>query len=840
MADNTNIGILEKIKKLREDIAALQNKEKELTEAESENLTKMETKLSKLVTIQEKRLKAALGTKQAELDLSAAISAQASELNSISSIYKGLTTSQTQSLKVAQASLVSVQQGLLADETKKEILNSTLTGVTELQGLQQKLAESGPDDLEVQQSIRDAYNSQLNGIKETITAKQTLGEITNEEADALLLMVNSQEQSLQIAEKYATVSADTKDYLQSQIDVYKGIGKTLRGVLNTAKILTSGPGGFFGGLAIGAGVFAEKLGETRAQLGGISEMGTTALAFFDDNAVENAKELANQFGGINNVSAELQASTSLISANMGISGTEAAGLLGSFSRLNGNSEEAALNLTKSTQEFAKQNGIIPSQLMADLAGSAEEFALFGKEGGKNLIEAGAAARKMGVSLSTMTGISENLLDFESSITKELELGAMLGKNINLDRARSLAYQGDIAGATKETLAALGGVDAFNKMDYFQKKATADLLGTTVDELQKMVTQQENANTIGGQLNEKFSLMGETLDAGLNKYLGTSLKSLGGMIMAGAQLGGSFAQMGVDVKGIAQGTGGFLKNLVSAPFKKIGSLFGGGAAAGAGALGDNKVKVPDGPDVGKKGGLMDSMSKIKMSEVLKGAAAMLVVAAAVFVFGKAVQEFMKVSWEAVGMAVVSMLALVGAVALLGAIMTSGVGAVAILAGAAAMLVIAASVLVLGYALQAIGTGFQMMSAGIGTLVPNLTMVGEAIMGMVTFIPAIAALSLALMGLSASLIAVGAAGVIALPGLLAVAAVGAIATGVGSLLGVGGEEAGGEGAKMDELITEIKALREDLNAGKIAVYMDGSKVTSGITKVVSKVSSNSYGG
>jgi hypothetical protein len=840
MADNTNIGILEKIKKLRDDIAALQNKEKELTEAESENLTKMETKLSKLVTIQEKRLKAALGTKQAQLDLNAAISAQASELNSISSIYKGLTTSQTQSLKVAQASLVSVQQGLLADETKKEILNSTLTGVTELQGLQQKLAESGPDDLEVQQSIRDAYNSQLNGIKETITAKQTLGEITNEEADALLVMVNSQEQSLQIAEKYATVSADTKDYLQSQIDVYKGIGKTLRGVLNTAKILTSGPGGFFGGLAIGAGVFAEKLGETRAQLGGISEMGTTALAFFDDNAVENAKELANQFGGINNVSAELQASTSLISANMGISGTEAAGLLGSFSRLNGNSEEAALNLTKSTQEFAKQNGIIPSQLMADLAGSAEEFALFGKEGGKNLIEAGAAARKMGVSLSTMTGISENLLDFESSITKELELGAMLGKNINLDRARSLAYQGDIAGATKETLAALGGVDAFNKMDYFQKKATADLLGTSVDELQKMVTQQENANTIGGQLNEKFSLMGETLDAGLNKYLGTSLKSLGGMIMAGAQLGGSFAQMGVDVKGIAQGTGGFLKNLVSAPFKKIGSLFGGGAAAGAGALGDNKVKVPDGPDVGKKGGLMDSMSKIKMSEVLKGAAAMLVVAAAVFVFGKAVQEFMKVSWEAVGMAVVSMLALVGAVALLGAIMTSGVGAVAILAGAAAMLVIAASVLVLGYALQAIGTGFQMMSAGIGTLVPNLTMVGEAIMGMVTFIPAIAALSLALMGLSASLIAVGAAGVIALPGLLAVAAVGAIATGVGSLLGVGGEEAGGEGAKMDELITEIKALREDLNAGKIAVYMDGSKVTSGITKVVSKVSSNSYGG
>ena len=97
----------------------------------------------------------------------------------------------------------------------------------------------------------------------------------------------------------------------------------------------------------------------------------------------------------------------------------------------------------------------------------------------------------------------------------------------------------------------------------------------------------------------------------------------------------------------------------------------------------------------------------MKKVLMGAAAMGVVAAAVFVFGKAVQEFMNVSWEAVGMAVVSMLALVGAVALLGAIMMSGVGAVAILAGAAAMLIVAAAVYVLGKALQDMAIAFEMM-------------------------------------------------------------------------------------------------------------------------------------
>ena len=46
------------------------------------------------------------------------------------------------------------------------------------------------------------------------------------------------------------------------------------------------------------------------------------------------------------------------------------------------------------------------------------------------------------------------------------------------------------------------------------------------------------------------------------------------------------------------------------------------------------------------------------------------------------------------------------------------------------------------------------------------------------------------------------------------------------------------KFDELITEIKGLRADLIAGKIAVNIDGQKVTSNVGKVVSRISSNSY--
>jgi hypothetical protein len=525
---------------------------------------------------------------------------------------------------------------------------------------------------------------------------------------------------------------------------------------------------------------------------------------------------------------------------------------------------------------------------------------------------------------------------------------MLGKNINLDKARQLAMVGDLDGMMKETLKSLGGIDAFNKMDYFQKKATADLLGVSVAEMQKMATNSEKAGTMGEVMSSSFSKAGEFLNTGLNKYLGTGLQGLGGMITMTGQVGTGFSAMGTSIGGVIKGTGQVLKNImgmVAGPvlkgLKSVGGLLANskvGKKVGGikdKILGGVKDKFSGGGDASpKKGGgmpgkgIMDGMAKIDMKKVLQGAAAMVIVAGAVFIFGKAVQEFMKVSWEAVGMAVVSMLALVGAVALLGAIMMSGVGAVAILAGAAAMLVVASAVLVLGIGLQAIGTGFEMLGAGISSLTPNLLAVGTSILGMVTLLPMIGllslglialagslaylalfgtaalpvlmglgvammmaglgvtmlgkglslvgaglktisdsisgigdtisgvgtvignivtfigpimALSLALTALAASLMLVSVAGITALPGLLAIAAVGAIAVGISGLFGGDDETAdvdtnseGGDSA----LITEIKGLRADLIDGKVGVYMDGTKVTAAISKVVDKVGSNSY--
>jgi hypothetical protein len=893
-AAEASLPILERILKTRKEISDLQEKGADMTSAESDELYKQEVKLSKLVSIQEKRLKKSQGTKQNELDLASVYATQVSELSSISKVYKGLSDVQTQSLTTVQSSLSAVQKSLLADENKKAVLDSTLSGITQLQGLQQKIAETGPEDVETQKSIDAAYRAQLRSLSQNIINKQLIGEITKQEANALIKALNTQKGGLAVAQQYSTISAETKEVIEGQIQAYEAIKKSIRGVIGTAKLLFSGWQGFARITLMGAGQAIAKLGKTTREFGGFmggATVSATILGTVFDDAADVAKTLSEELGGTEKATFGAQLNTNLMAINMGISGAEAAKLTGAFARMNGGSVETAQNLAAGTKEMAKTAGVVPSKVMADLAGSAEEFALYGKDGGKNLAQAAVQAAKMGVSLKTMTGVADNLLDFENSINSELELGAMLGKNINLDRARALAYEGDIAGATQETLNALGGVEAFNQMDYFQKKKTAELMGVSVEELQKMVTTQEEAATIGGQINGAFNTVSEGLTAITTGPLGNFVTGLSGAIGTTKEIAGNFKSAG----GFLSEMGGKLKGMFGAkpPIPTPDASMTGPLTKDG--LPDKRFKANKLPSTPPAATTMapqaqagpadqaNKMSKIKSGDLIKGAVALLILAAALFVAAKAFQEFGEVTWESVGMGLVALAGLAGiayllskiqgemikgavAVAILGAalipfafalnlmsnvdangLIASGIaliaftGAVfglgALLAGPGAIifgagilgfLALGAALIVLGAGLQMVGNGFSAISSGLPMLVEQISALST-----INFLP-ILGLAGALTVLAIALAAVAATGMLALPALLAL---GLVAGGAASMMG-GGEGEGGSTDRTGELIDEIKGLRADLIAGKIAVNIDGQKVTSNVGKVVSRISSNSY--
>jgi hypothetical protein len=182
----------------------------------------------------------------------------------------------------------------------------------------------------------------------------------------------------------------------------------------------------------------------------------------------------------------------------------------------------------------------------------------------------------------------------------------------------------------------------------------------------------------------------------------------------------------------------------------------------------------------------------------------------------------------------MVALVGALALVGTIMSSGVGAVAILAGAAAMIVIAGSMYVLGKAIQEIATGFSMLGE-LGTQLTELVSIAPDML--------LLAYSFGVLGASMIPLAAGLALITPFIGTLAV--LGTMLPLINNSLN-GGSNSNDTASEtktdtMGELLSEIKGLRQDLQAQPIMVSVDG-KVVSRISRVQNRqsVSKNGYGG
>jgi hypothetical protein len=589
-----------------------------------------------------------------------------------------------------------------------------------------------------------------------------------------------------------------------------------------------------------------------------------------------------------------------MATNMGISGAEAANVVGNFARMNDGSASTAMDMAATTKAMGKAAGVPIDSLMKDVAGSSKAFAEYGKDGGLNIAKAAVSAAKLGVSMDAMTKVSDSLLDFETSINAEMELGAMMGKQLNLDRARGLAFNGDMVGAVKETVNQLGGIEAFNKMDIFQKRKAAELLGLSVDEYQKMANNADKLNDDGTVQLSKFDAIKETLTALATGPAAGFAKTMGSSLIAIGQMGPGFKMMDGAMGGVLSKSAQFLKNLVKAAASKImgkggpgdsASQFAGGSfSKGKELLAQRNAaaagKTPSTATTPAAGGggadQANKFGKIKAGDLIKGAAALLILAAALWVSAKAFQEFATVQWESVAKGLVGLVGLAaiayilgkaqgemikGAIAVailgvalipfafamsliagldigsvlaaaaglvifgaavfaLGALMFTGVGALVFGAGLLALAGLGVALLVLGAGLVMVGAGFSAISGSLPGILEQVSAVSQ-----IDFMP-ILGLAGALTMLAGALALVAISGLLALPVLMALGGLSVL---------FGGGEGGGEGKKdsTTELIDEIKGLRADLNAGKISVHMDGQKVTSRVSAIVDKGSSNSYG-
>lgn len=293
-------------------------------------------------------------------------------------------------------------------------------------------------------------------------------------------------------------------------------------------------------------------------------------------------------------------------------------------------------------------------------------------------------------------------------------------------------------------------------------------------------------------------------------------------------------------------------LLGGSLNGIGKAFSGIAGLGKKAMTgvadmfSKKAAAAASPGAG--GGMMESFSKINTTSLIKGAAAMAIAAAGIFIFAKAIQELEKVKdWGNVAMGLGAFAVSMGLIGAVGQFASAGLEALAVGLnafgaammtgyGAVGLIALAAGAIALGAALNLAAPGIQAFGTVVATVFAGLaTLVGAVADGFVTMLGAVTMenigpmllLGPALFGIAAGLAAIAIAGPMAIPSLLAVTGLAAVAGGVATIFGAGESKSAGEARgkseegslaavekKLDALIAAVKA------GGN--VYMDSNKV------------------
>lgn len=127
-----------------------------------------------------------------------------------------------------------------------------------------------------------------------------------------------------------------------------------------------------------------------------------------------------------------------------------------------------------------------TDIYRDIAGASGDTLLILNKFPNGVAKAAFEARKLGLNLNQIKGIQEALLDFQSSITAELNAEAIIGKEFNLDRAKYFAYKDDLVNLSKEIYNLTGGIEGYLQMDYYDRSAMAEMFKMTSDQYGDMI------------------------------------------------------------------------------------------------------------------------------------------------------------------------------------------------------------------------------------------------------------------------------------------------------------------------------------------------------------------
>ena len=495
--------------------------------------------------------------------------------------------------------LRSVSDKLLAGSNEENQLTSAQIGkLKEKVNLENEILERQIDALDINKEVN---KETINNLNDTLKKGKALFDIAEQRADTeskieksggvflsslqgiegLLKKAGFSQLAQNLDLKGAIASA--KDYKTKTIDTGKAFGNiltNLKGAISPTDLLLTGVTKLFQA----AKRADENVANLRRNFGVSAKEGIKLNNAFAGAAIRSGDITANVESlteanqninaqlGIQTVYNEelLVAANALVKRNK-LSAEAAAGFSQQVLATGISAEELLDASAQTVAEIQNQTGVqlsfnsvlegankISGQLRVNLARTPD-----------GLVKAVATAKTLGVEMDSIAGIAGQLLDFESSITKELEAELLLGRDLNLEQARLLALNGKSDEAVASLVAQVGTLAEFQQLNVIQQEALASAVGMTADQLATTVEKQAAINS---QKKEGLSIDADSMKEGasalsIQEQLASAVTKLNSILQATAVF------VGVIVGAIAFALAPFTGGLSLAAFLGAGGLAG---------------------------------------------------------------------------------------------------------------------------------------------------------------------------------------------------------------------------------------------------------------------------
>ena len=652
-----------------------------------------------------------------------------------------------------QANLSAILQKNLDGRTKEgKILKENTASILQATSLEGKLTE-----------IAKAKEKVINDIWDT----------NRDLAETML-------EQLETAEKLTKTEKGRKDATDAIKDAGKDIAKDLGGAFGVSSQLVDAL--IAGGIAAAAFVVLKEIASYIGE-------GIKRMKEFNKETGASVSSMLEMEGGLMAARAEagmmkysmdeIRASSDAVRKSTGQIVVDPS-LLADITEVNSVLKDAdkAQSLTRTLKNAGQDAGELTKEIkdMADGmnmdAGAAMEYladnqlALRGltHDQIKARAEEALTVKKMGVDLAKAKQLASESLDIEKSMKDEMKLRMITGKNINMNALRAAQASGDAAAVAREQKKLIDSVGGSLNGNLQLQRMIGDATGLATEDMLNI----QNATA------EQAVEMAKGADA--TKDSSESLKSMQGFgsmvlkVLLGIGAGLlAIAAASFIFKKMSSGDG---KNPVS---KFIGDFGATDVLKGALAMllisasmfvmakAISAMPTEIKPYLGMAVGLglmlgaLYLLAKFPTADLLKGALALAVVGVSLIPFAYAMNLIGDISIGAILAVAAGILIFTGIILGLGMIMFSGVGALIFGAGVLALLALGAAMIVLG-------AGIVIFNKGVSGLGDNISIFVESISELLNIAPMLLGAVIPLVAFGLAMIPFGFGLLIASPGIL----------------------------------------------------------------------------